>query len=167
MPCLKPAQFTQKLAPESDDMDEEMVDAVSETKSYYNNLVERSSVHAISNTMTTNMLVLFLTILKFIHVTQPKLSYVPVVFPTQTLPSHPLMSPSDTPGPVYSNSCAPDVAPVKSWKAVSAMTSLKQVSSDLVRTCLSWSGGRLGEIVANKKTAVGLKLIQVGEMLLT
>ena len=56
------------------------------------------------------------------------------------------------------------MAPVKSWRAVYAVTSVKQVSSDLVRTCMSWLGGRWGEIVTTKKTDAGMKLIKVGEM---
>ena len=90
-------------------------------------------------------------------------SHVIVVFPTQ---SHPLLSQSDTPVSVQIRSCLPAMAPVKSWRAVSAVTSLKQVSSDLVRTCMSWLGGRWGEIVTTKKTDAGIKLIKVGEMLL-
>ena len=105
-----------------------------------------------------NMLVIFLTILRMLYITQPKLSYVPALFPTQ---SQSIPDPS-----VPSCACGNTMAPVEVRLTRSSCQAVGQVISDLTRGYLSWLRDTVWQILQRRKIAAGLKFIQVGEMLL-
>ena len=116
-----------------------------------------TSLH--SNLYMENMLVLFLAILKLINFSYPKLSYVPGVFPTQSQPI------SDNSVP--SSACGNALAPVEVMLTRSSWQAVAQVISDVTRGYMSWLSDRVWQILQRRKIAAGLRLIQVGEMLLS
>jgi hypothetical protein len=139
-------------------MDEDEVDnAMSLVNPSISNKFEWSNfVH--SNVPMENMLVIFLTILRMLYITQPKLSYVPALFPTQ---SQSLPDPS-----VPSCACANTMDPVEVRLTRSSCQAVGQVISDLTRGSTSWLRDRVWQILQRRKIAAGLMFIQVGEMLL-
>ena len=137
-------------------MDEQMAYAM--PSPHTSNLVEGSSRVSYNITME-NVLVLFLAILKMIHLTQPKLSYVPAVFPTH---SKFLPNPS-----VPSSACGPTMTHVEVRLTGPSCQGMRQVVSDLTRGYLSQLSERFWEKVQRKKNAAGLRIIEVGEMLLS
>ena len=137
-------------------MDEDEVDnAMSLFNPSISNKFEWSNfVH--SNVPMENMLVIFLTILRMLYITQPKLSYVPALFPTQ---SQSLPDPSV-------HSCANTMGPVEGMLSRPSCQAVRQVISDVTRGYMSWLHDTVWQILQRRKIAAGLMFIQVGEMLL-
>ena len=111
-----------------------------------------------SNLNVENMLVMFLSILRMVYFAQPKLSFVPAMFPTQSQ-SLPDLS-------VHSCACGNTIAPVEVMLTRPSCQALGQVISDLTRGYISWLRDTVWQIMQCTKIAAGLKFIQVGEMLL-
>ena len=113
-----------------------------------------SSLH--SNLNMENMVVLFLAIMKLVNFSNHKLSYVPTVFPTQSQ-SHPDPSVPDI---AYD----PILTPVEMRLT---RTSRQVVLNHMTTGYLSWLRDTVWEKLYRGKIGAGLKIIQVGEMLLT
>ena len=137
-------------------MDKDKVDnAMYLFNPYNSNKFEWSSfVHR--NVPMENMLVIFLTFLRMIFFAQPKLSYVPALFPTQSL----------TDPSIPSSACDSPMAPVEVMLNRTSCQAVGQVISDLTRGSTSWLRDRVWQILQRRKIAAGLMFIQVGEMLL-
>jgi hypothetical protein len=139
-------------------MDKKIDHAMSLPSPPTSNLVEGSS--SVSNNITMeNVVVLFLAILNMIHLTQPKLSYVPAAFPTQ---SQSIPNPS-----VPSSAFGSIMTPVEVRLTRPSCRGMWQVISGLTRGYLSQLSERFWVKVQRKKNAVGLRIIEVGEMLLS
>ena len=109
-----------------------------------------------SNLNMENMVVLFLAIMKLVNFSNHKLSYVPTVFPTQSQ-SHPDPSVPDI---AYD----PILTPVEMRLT---RTSRQVVLNHMTTGYLSWLRDTVWEKLYRGKIGAGLKIIQVGEMLLT
>jgi hypothetical protein len=125
--------------------------------SYTSNFFE-GSFTVNSNLNVENMLVMFLTILRMLYIAQPKLSFVPAMFPTQ---SQSIPDPS-----VPSCACGNAMVPVEVMLTRSRCQAVRQVISDVTRGYMSWLRDRVWQILQHRKIAAGLMFIQVGEMLL-
>ena len=135
------------------------VDYAMSLPSYYTSNLFNRSYTANRNQTVENMMVMLLTILRMLYFGQPKLSYVPANFPTQ---SQPISDPS-----VPSSASGNALAPVEVMLTRSSWQAVAQVISDVTRGYMSWLSDRVWQILQCRKIAAGLRLIQVGEMLLS
>jgi hypothetical protein len=100
---------------------------------------------------------MFLAILRMLYFAQPKLSYVPAVFPTQ--------SQSLTDSSIPRSACGSTMAPMEVRLARPSCRAVGQVISDLTRGYREWLRDTVWQILQRRKIAAGLMFIQVGEML--
>ena len=116
-----------------------------------------ASLHSILNMET--LVVLLFTILKLIQFAPPKLSYVPAVFPTQPQPY------TDPVTPVPSSARGSLLTPMQ--RVLTRTCRWQVVLCDMARENLSELRDAVWRKVRGKKVALGLRIVKVGEMLLS
>ena len=114
-------------------------------------------LHSLLNIET--LVVLIFTILKLIQFAPPKLSYVPAVFPTQTQPY------TDPVTPVPSSARGSLLNPMQ--RVPTRTCRWQVVLCDMARENLSELRDVVWRKVRGKKVALGLRIVKVGEMLLS